>query len=99
MSGIIEFLQDNLNPIVRSFVDNPNQVNISVTTSTKTIICQIMAAKQDYGKIIGRKGKTIESLRIITSAMKNTHFPNDLRKISLEILDDEVPSFNYKQND
>lgn len=96
MSGIIEFLQNNLNPIISSFVDNPDQVNVVVTTSTKTIICQIKAAKQDYGKIIGRKGKTIESLRVITSAMKNTHFSNDLRKVSLEILDDEVPSFNYK---
>ncbi len=96
MIRISEFLQVNLTPIIRGFVDNPDSVDITVITSTKTIICQIKAVKQDYGKIIGRKGKTIESLRVITSAMKNTHFPDDLRRISLEILDDEIPSFNYK---
>lgn len=96
MIRISEFLNENLTPIIRSFVDNPDSVEITVTTSTKTIICQIQALKQDYGKIIGRKGKTIESLRIIASAMKNTHFSNDLRRVSLEILDDEIPSFNYK---
>lgn len=96
MIKISEFLKENLTPVICSFVDNPQSIGISVTTSTKTIICQIKADKKDYGKIIGRKGKTIESLRIITSAMKNTHFPDDLRRISIEILDDEIPSFNYK---
>lgn len=96
--SILEFLKDKLTPIICSFVDEPEKVEITIITSTITIICQVKAAKLDYGKIIGRKGKTIEALRTIVSAMKNTHFSNDLRKISLEILDDEVPSFNYKKN-
>jgi len=94
---ITEFLKEQIEPIIKSFVDQPLEVVVSVTTSTTTVILQVKAAREDYGKVIGKKGRTIEALKLITSAIKNTHFPSDMRKISLEILDDEVPSFSYNK--
>ena len=50
---ISEFLKDRLTPIICSFVDEPEKIEITIITSTITIICQVKAAKEDYGKIIG----------------------------------------------
>lgn len=94
---ITEFLKDSIEPIVKNYVDSPNQIDITVTTSTTSIILQIKAARSDYGKVIGKSGKTIEALKLLTSAIKNTHFPNDLRKISIEVLDDDIPSFTKEK--
>ena len=74
-------------------LDNPDDVNVSISVSTKSVLIQIKSAKSDLGKIIGKKGRTIESLKIITLAIKNTHFPRDVRNISLEIIEDEKSSF------
>jgi predicted RNA-binding protein YlqC (UPF0109 family) len=64
-----------------------------VTVSTKNVIIQIKSLKSDLGKIIGKKGRTIDSLKTITLAIKNTHFPSDTRRVSLEIIEDETASF------
>ncbi len=96
--GMSEQLQDFITNIVKKLVDSPDAVDIKVSVSTKNIIAQIKVAKTDYGKVIGKKGRTIESLKVITSAIKNTSFPDDNRKVSLEILEDENSRFNAKKN-
>ena len=64
--------------------------------STKTVIVQIKVEKTDCGKIIGKHGRTIESLKVICLAAKNTQFPNDSRRVVLEVLEDENTDFTYK---
>jgi predicted RNA-binding protein YlqC (UPF0109 family) len=94
---ITDFLKEQVEPIVKSFVDKPGEISVDVATSTTSIILQIKAAREDYGKVIGKKGRTIEALKLITSAIKNTHFSSDIRKISIEILDGDVPSFSFSR--
>lgn len=77
----------------KKLVDNPSEVDVIVSISTKSMIIQIKVAKEDCGKIIGRQGRTIESLKIVCMAIKNTQYPNDIRKILLEVLEDE--NYNY----
>lgn len=89
-----EFVQQT----IKRLVDNPEEVFVSVVTSTKSIIVQIKVLKADFGKIIGKKGRTIESLKTITLAIKNTHYPQDTRKVSLELLEDEVPQDKILKN-
>lgn len=79
---------------VKLMVDRPDDVHIEVSISTKNVIVQIQVHKTDCGKIIGKKGRTIESLKIICAAVKNTNFPSDSRLVSMEVLEDE----NYDHN-
>ncbi len=97
MQPISEFLRENIEPIVKSIVDSPECVDIKISLTTKNINVEITSKKQDYGKIIGKNGKTINALKIIVSAMKNTKYSNDRRAVSVEIMDDDVPSFNYQE--
>jgi hypothetical protein len=95
MKSMSEMLQEFIVNTVRLIVDRPSDVDVNVSISTKNVIVQIQVHKTDCGKIIGKKGRTIESLKIICSAVKNTNFPRDARLVSIEVLEDENDSFNY----
>jgi hypothetical protein len=83
----------------KSIVDNPNDVAIDISITTKAIIMQIKGNKSDSGKIIGKKGRTIESLKVICLAIKNTKFPDDSRRIILEVVEEENSNFRYKKRE
>ena len=94
MSTMSELLQEYVEHTVKKLVDYPDDVEITLAVSTKSVIIQIKSAKSDLGKIIGKKGRTIEALKILVMAIKNTNHPDDNRRVSLEILEDE----NYVHN-
>jgi len=91
------FLKEFVKSTVEKLVDKKDEVEVIVSCTTKNVIIQIKADKSDLGKIIGKSGRIIESLKIITSAIRNANFNNDPRKISIEILEDENSSFNYNK--
>lgn len=93
MQTMSELLVEFVMGTIKKLVDKPDEVMVDVTVSTKSVIIQIKSAKSDIGKIVGKKGRAIESLKIITLAIKNTHFPRDARRVSLEIIEDETSSF------
>ena len=91
--GIAELLETYVDSTIKKIVDKPDSVKTIATVSTKSVIVQIKSSPDDLGKIIGKKGRTIESLKILTLAIKNTHFPKDTRRVVLEIIEDEATSF------
>jgi len=88
-----EILQEFVNSTIKKIVDNPGDVKTTATVSTKSVMVQIKSNQEDLGKIIGKKGRTIESLKVLTLAIKNTQFPRDTRRVVLEIIEDEDFSF------
>ena len=74
---------------VKMMVDFSDEVSVDSITSTKCLIFQIRTSKKDYGKVIGKGGKTINALRAICGAMKNTKFPDDRRSIILELVEEK----------
>ena len=58
-------LRELLTMIVKRLVDNPDQVQISEQIGASTLVFEIDVVKQDLGKIIGKKGQTIGSIRTI----------------------------------
>lgn len=88
-----ELLQEYVDATIKKIVDVPELVKTTASISTKSVIIQIKSGAGDLGKIIGKKGRTIESLKILTLAIKNTHFPRDTRRVVLEIIEDESSSF------
>ncbi|MDD2717429.1 MAG: KH domain-containing protein [Candidatus Wallbacteria bacterium] len=73
---------DLLSFMVKALVDNPDQVDIKKVEGEKTIILELKVADSDVGKVIGKHGKTINSIRtIIKSAMNK-----ESKKVMVEIL-------------
>jgi len=93
MMPIQEVMEEFIGNLVKNLVDVENDVKIEVSISTKAVIIQIKANKTDLGKVIGKKGRTIEAIKIIALAVKNTKFPGDNKGVSVEILEDEPTTY------
>jgi len=71
--------------IVKNLVDNPDKVRINEVGGTHTLIIELGVEKSDIGKIIGKKGKTINAIRTLLMSVASR---NGIR-VTLEILEDE----------
>lgn len=58
-------MRDTLQFIISSIVDNPDAVSISEEETNGLIHFSITVAKEDMGKVIGKEGKVIRSIRNI----------------------------------
>ena len=68
--------------VVRELVDDPSQVVVTAEERERQLAVLIRCAKPDMGKVIGRKGKTIASLRALVNGTRQ-----DGRKVSVDVLD------------
>jgi len=54
--------------IAQALVDNPEDVSVSEVEGNQTSVIELKVAKEDLGKVIGKKGRTARSMRTILSA-------------------------------
>ena len=54
--------------IAKALVDNPEQVKVEEVKGLQTSVLELKVAKEDLGKVIGKKGKTAYPIRMILSA-------------------------------
>jgi len=69
--------------MVKSLVDNPDDVDIKEIEGEKSIILELRVLKEDIGKVIGKQGRIARSIRTILNASAT----KTGRRVSLEILD------------
>jgi len=99
MGGMADSLQEYVEQTTKKIVDNPADVEVTCSVSTKAVIVQIKVEKRDCGKIIGKRGKTIDALKLLCLAIKNTNHPNDSRRVLLEVLEDENSDYTYRDRE
>jgi predicted RNA-binding protein YlqC (UPF0109 family) len=61
-------MKDLIKHIVLALVDHPEQVAISEVEGKQSTVFEIKVAKEDIGKIIGKKGRTAQAIRTILNA-------------------------------
>tara|TARA_Y100000996_G_scaffold415452_1_gene410271 strand:+ start:82 stop:330 length:249 start_codon:yes stop_codon:yes gene_type:complete len=64
----IDYMKDLLVDIVKSIVDKPDEVNITITESENTQIYELRVGEGDVGKVIGKHGKNVGAIRTLLSA-------------------------------
>jgi predicted RNA-binding protein YlqC (UPF0109 family) len=69
--------------IVKALVDNPDKVRVSQLDGEQSSIIELTVAPEDLGKVIGKKGRNAQAIRIIIGAagMKLK------KRVNLEILE------------
>jgi uncharacterized protein len=77
-------MKDLLTRIVKSMVDNPDEVNITETDSDHTVMFNLKVAKSDIGKVIGKQGRNVHAIRLILSAAAAKH----KKRVTLDIHED-----------
>src|SRR3990167_2698151 len=80
-------MKDFVAYIVKNLVDNPDDVEINEIGGTQTLIIELKVKKEDIGKIIGKRGKTINAIRTLLMSVASR---NGLR-VNLEILEEGKP--------
>lgn len=61
-------MKDLVKYIAQALVDNPDEVSVSEVEGEQTSVIELRVAKDDLGKIIGKHGRTAQSIRTILSA-------------------------------
>ena len=61
-------MKDLLKRIVQALVDNPEQVEVSEAEGDNVLVLELRVAKEDMGKVIGKKGRNAQAIRSILSA-------------------------------
>ncbi len=69
--------------IVRSLVDEPDEVTVNVIEGEKSTILELHVAESDIGKVIGKQGRIAKAIRTILSASAT----KGGKRAVLEILD------------
>ena len=57
--------------IAQSLVDQPDQVSVAEVQGNQTTVLELTVAKDDLGKIIGKRGRTAQAIRTILSAVSS----------------------------
>ena len=54
--------------IAKALVDHPDQVRITEIHGGHTLVIELTTAKEDVGKIIGKRGQNAQAIRTILNA-------------------------------
>ena len=69
MNAITTQMDELVTQIVRSLVDNPQDVLVNAVEGNHTTVLELRVAKEDIGKVIGKQGRTAQALRTLIGAV------------------------------
>jgi len=76
-------MKELIEEIAKALVDKPDQIQVRAIEGEQVTVFELRVHPSDLGKVIGRQGRTVESIRCILGAagMKVR------KRVTLEILD------------
>ena len=76
-------MREFIEMIIKGIVDNPDKVEINEIIGERSSIFEVRVDSSDIGKIIGRQGRNIKSIRTIVNAAAQ----KDNKRVIIEIVD------------
>ncbi len=64
-------MKDLIEYIAQALVDHPEQVNVRTLEGYQTSVLELSVAKEDVGKVIGKQGRTAQSMRVLLNAVSS----------------------------
>jgi predicted RNA-binding protein YlqC (UPF0109 family) len=55
--------------VAQALVDNPEEVSVNEIESKEITVLELRVVKSDFGKVIGKNGRTARAIRTILSAV------------------------------
>lgn len=84
MESAQERVSDLLEYLAQGLVDDPEAVSVeSFEEDDRTIVLELCVAPEDYGKVIGRAGRTAQALRTVVKAAA----ASERRRVLVDIVD------------
>lgn len=61
-------MKEVLEYMARALVDEPDAVEVTEVAGERSVILQLKVAPDDMGKVIGKRGRTVRSMRSLVRA-------------------------------
>lgn len=74
--------RETLEALARSIVEHPDSVSVAESEEEGVLVLEMSVHEEDYGRVIGREGRTAHALRTIVKAAAQ----ND-RRVFIDIVD------------
>ncbi|MCX6389821.1 MAG: KH domain-containing protein [Actinomycetes bacterium] len=71
-----------LEQLVRSVVEHPDSVSVRESDDNGTLLLELSVHDEDYGRVIGREGRTAHALRTVVKAAAHGD-----RRVFIDIVD------------
>ena len=81
--GSLRELEGFVDYVVKALVDYPDEVTVSTVENGEGASIQIRCRKEDIGKIVGKRGKTIMAIRSLVSGAAG----RQRKRVSVDVLD------------
>ncbi len=78
MKELVQFL-------ARQLVNNPDAVEVKEANGDTASVLELCVAKEDLGRVIGKQGRTVNSIRTILNAVAS----RTNRRVVLEIIEEK----------
>ena len=82
-TGSLQDLESFVDYVVKSLVDNPEAVKLTTVENSEGATIQIRCSKEDIGKIVGKRGKTIMAIRSLVSGAAG----RQRTRVSVDVMD------------
>ena len=83
VSGDVREMEAFVEYVVKALVDKPEEVEITTVDGDEGTTIQVHCWKDDIGKIVGKRGKTIMAIRsLVSGAAGRQH-----KRVSVDVLD------------
>jgi predicted RNA-binding protein YlqC (UPF0109 family) len=76
-------MKDLVAHIARELVDKPEEVSVAEVEGNQTSVLELKVAKDDIGKVIGKRGRIAHAIRTIVSSVS----AKEKKRTVLEIID------------
>lgn len=76
-------MQDLVVFLARALVDHPDRVVVESFEEDDGVVLELSVAEDDVGRLIGRRGRTIEALRTVVRACA----AREGRRVFLDVID------------
>ncbi len=63
-------MRELIEQIAKAIVERPEDVQVRGIEGENAVVIELRVAKEDIGKVIGKKGKTITAMRTILNATR-----------------------------
>lgn len=77
-------MKEILETIIKSLVQDSDEVIITEKEDEKGILYEVRVAKSDIGKVIGKQGRIAKSIRTVMKSVAG----REHKKVSIEFLED-----------
>ena len=75
-------MEEFLKVIISNLVDNKEAIEINTIDNEKSVTFEVKVAQEDMGKVIGKQGRIVQSIRTVMKAVAN----KEHKKVAVEFI-------------